>query len=721
MQSGGEPVKSHILFQLLRQNKDDEALSYITSHVKEDYNIQDENGVYLIMYVVSMNKSAILEKLLSPNIKLDSLDYDGHSILYTPMKYGYLDVVKLLIEHDQKVIGVPIANLTDADGNIPLHYALWVRNIESIKLLLPQSKCMLQDKYKKNALHYAIKTRMVEVVDLVIPKMTSLDVRDQDGETALHVATRWNLPEIVRKLLKAGANPNIQEVHGLLYPLHIASYNGNDDIVSILLDHGADVNCLDFDGCTPLHVSTKQDKINVTNVLLTHKPSNNIQINVNIIDVYHSIPLHLVFAYKHDNFIDHIGTLLPLSNLNIPEYTKDTCLHLICKAQLWKKFKDMLVKKKLNAIYFNTKHERPFDYIAPDDTKEFVDLLVESYHYLLTNQPKEWMNKWEKDCINDDKVCYDNIRKRITDLLEQKEIKCVDRTYPMKSVTKCLDVPVDDYVANTTFTGSYLDWLSGFVRILTKYSNVVSSIYLPPFDANLCNSIKNVYSTCLPWMFPCDFDYKTETLYIHEPIQKRIIMALNDKTVNYIIIYLHIGFETSAHANMLIYSKKTNEMERFEPAGGMYLEDQKIDKKLKSYFSKLIPNLKYVAPYEYMKSGFQSIDIKFNTYDVHIGDPGGFCLAWSLWYADMRLSYPSIKREKLVKYIIDQFNDKNLLFSSVIRNYAGKIVQLRDQVLAENDVDINMYINKVIPEKKYYDISESFKKRLPKEALKYIM
>jgi ankyrin repeat protein len=93
MQSGGKPEGTHILFQLLRQNKDNEAISYITSHPTEDYNIQDENGVYLIMYVVSMNKSSILDKLLSPNIKLDSLDYDGHSILYTPVKYGYLDIV----------------------------------------------------------------------------------------------------------------------------------------------------------------------------------------------------------------------------------------------------------------------------------------------------------------------------------------------------------------------------------------------------------------------------------------------------------------------------------------------------------------------------------------------------------------------------------------------------------------------------------------------------
>jgi ankyrin repeat protein len=581
---------------------------------------------------------------------------------------------------------------------------------------------MLLDKYKKNALHYAVQTRVAEIVDMVIPHITDMNVREQDGETALHIATRLMIPEIVRKLLKAGSNPNIQENQRLLYPLHIAVYNGSDEIVTLLLEHGADINGIDIDGMTPLHHSAGTDKASIVKILLNYKPKNGIQINANITDVYHSIPLHLVFSNKKNNFTDLVELLIPSSNLNIPENTKNTCLHLICKAQLWKKYKEMLSKKKLNAIYFNNNRERPFDYIASEDTAEFVDLLVESYHYVLTTQPKEWMNDWEKECINDDKVCYDNIRKRITDLLAQKEIKCVDRTYPIKSTTKCLDVPVDEYVANASFTGFMIDGLAGITHLLTKHNALVTNMYLTPFDNNLCNDKQSIIqSSCEPFTNTCVYGIKSELLYIFPRIHDRIKMALSDNTINYIIIQLGLAGDNFAHANMIIYSKITNEMERFEPAGGMFLRDKMLDEKLREYFTKLIPNLKYVSPSEYMKTGFQTIDLAFTKYDVHIGDPGGFCLAWSYWYADMRLSYPSIKRDKLVKYIIDQFNDKNLLFSSVIRNYTGKLVQLRDQVFAENGIDINMYTNNIIPSEKYYNIVESFKKRIPIEAHKYIL
>ncbi|XP_043478347.1 ankyrin-3-like [Leptopilina heterotoma] len=60
-------------------------------------------------------------------------------------------------------------------------------------------------------------------------------------ETALHYAVSLQLPEVVLFLLQEGADPNCK-TRSDLTPLHYASYLGNENICSILLNFGAHVN-----------------------------------------------------------------------------------------------------------------------------------------------------------------------------------------------------------------------------------------------------------------------------------------------------------------------------------------------------------------------------------------------------------------------------------------------------------------------------------------------
>lgn len=43
-------------------------------------------------------------------------------------------------------------------------------------------------------------------------------------------------------------------------PLHIASRLGNQDIVMLLLQHGASVDSMTKDQYTPLHIAAKEDQ-----------------------------------------------------------------------------------------------------------------------------------------------------------------------------------------------------------------------------------------------------------------------------------------------------------------------------------------------------------------------------------------------------------------------------------------------------------------------------
>ena len=83
-------------------------------------------------------------------------------------------------------------------------------------------------------------------------KKFSVNAQDDDGRTRLYKAAKNGNVRDAKRLLLAGADPNIKTKRGLS-PLHQAVYWGEVEIVKALLRHGADVNIDNGKGWTPLH------------------------------------------------------------------------------------------------------------------------------------------------------------------------------------------------------------------------------------------------------------------------------------------------------------------------------------------------------------------------------------------------------------------------------------------------------------------------------------
>lgn len=81
----------------------------------------------------------------------------------------------------------------------------------------------------------------------------------------------------VRRLLEYGADPNIAESLSGNTPLHIAASHGRADLVTLLLDGGADPNSKAALGETPLHVAVAEDCLEVVKLLLERGADPNAQ------------------------------------------------------------------------------------------------------------------------------------------------------------------------------------------------------------------------------------------------------------------------------------------------------------------------------------------------------------------------------------------------------------------------------------------------------------
>ncbi|CAJ1080136.1 ankyrin-3-like isoform X33 [Xyrichtys novacula] len=118
-----------------------------------------------------------------------------------------------------------------------------------------------------NALHLASKEGHVEVVAELIKHGANVDAATKKGNTALHIASLAGQTEVVKELVTHGANVNAQSQNGFT-PLYMAAQENHMDVVQFLLDHGSSQSIATEDGFTPLAVALQQGHDQVVSLLL---------------------------------------------------------------------------------------------------------------------------------------------------------------------------------------------------------------------------------------------------------------------------------------------------------------------------------------------------------------------------------------------------------------------------------------------------------------------
>ncbi|KAM6951078.1 ankyrin-3 [Aplochiton taeniatus] len=118
-----------------------------------------------------------------------------------------------------------------------------------------------------NALHLASKEGHVEVVTELIKQGANVDAATKKGNTALHIASLAGQTDVVKELVINGANVNSQSQNGFT-PLYMAAQENHMVVVQYLLENGSTQSIATEDGFTPLAVALQQGHDQVVSLLL---------------------------------------------------------------------------------------------------------------------------------------------------------------------------------------------------------------------------------------------------------------------------------------------------------------------------------------------------------------------------------------------------------------------------------------------------------------------
>lgn len=193
------------------------------------------------------------------NLLKDRSTY-GDSPLHAALRYGQRDIVKhilMLISTDKD--SKSLVNGQNSSGKTPLHYAV-LQNLPEVTkaLLMLGADPNRIDEHGFSPLHAAV--RIPEggacVDALLSEKAINIELYNDAGWTALHLAAEAGSYNAVCSLIQAGANVNSTDMSYGRTALHIAVEGGHKNIVEFLLKKtNISVNKRNFSGNTALHTA----------------------------------------------------------------------------------------------------------------------------------------------------------------------------------------------------------------------------------------------------------------------------------------------------------------------------------------------------------------------------------------------------------------------------------------------------------------------------------
>ncbi|XP_028392372.1 uncharacterized protein LOC114516948 [Dendronephthya gigantea] len=249
----------------LAAKRGDEALVDLLLKNNANVNSIDRFENTVLHSAICGNNAAIVAKLIKAGANIGGKNNDGESLLHVAAKCGDEKIIDLLLKNNGNVKDI------DSRGMSVLHYAVggqWLHAVAiAEKLIKAGASVDLKNNEGQTVLHLAAQHRREELVDLMLRNKVSVKDVDNRGNSILHFAVGSGIVTMVEKLIKAGASVKGKNVYGESL-LHVAAKSTDEKMIDLLLKNNANASGINNEGKSVVYYAVERRNVAIVEKLL---------------------------------------------------------------------------------------------------------------------------------------------------------------------------------------------------------------------------------------------------------------------------------------------------------------------------------------------------------------------------------------------------------------------------------------------------------------------
>ena len=309
-------AKEQVIVQYYRELEQDQSFDNVTPHqLAQEGKVEelkmmakmltltlkgvDNDGRTLLHVAAVANQCEMMKYLISCGNDLNAVDNNGDTALHLAVSNRHIEATQTLLSHEAD------DTILNKQSDAPLHIAARNDHGAMVAAMLQYPiNVVVEGLRKRTPMHVAAENDSIEVVKVLHNHIASdknknscfrLCAKDEDALSPIHLAARKGAHRVLECMMNYGKDHGYtaEQVFGFLdeennTPLHTAVDGGHDEVVRVLLAHGASPIESNKNHLPPIHLACSQGKLKMVELMVQYGGADVITCR----DAFGQTPLH---------------------------------------------------------------------------------------------------------------------------------------------------------------------------------------------------------------------------------------------------------------------------------------------------------------------------------------------------------------------------------------------------------------------------------------------